>query len=142
MSSRDDDDKVSYRIDKLQGSDDYATWRGDVRMLIRAGDPELLGLEPEPLSNSTAARAAWRKAEAKAKTTIVLNLGPVVKVRVRTYIDPEDDEEKTAKELWDFLKETYTATNAQAVQNVRNELDALSYVDGKDWKDISTSSMG
>ena len=43
MSSRDDDDKVSYRIDKLQGSDDYATWRGDVRMLIRAGDPELLG---------------------------------------------------------------------------------------------------
>ena len=133
MTTREEDDQVGYKISKLRGSEDYVTWRGDVRMIIRASDPELIGLEQEPSSNSAAARSAWRKAEAKAKAIIVLNLGPVVKVQVRQFIDPEDGEEKTARELWDHLKETYTATNAQAVQNVRNELDALQYDDGKNW---------
>ena len=62
---------------------------------------------------------------------IVLSLGPVVRVRVRSFIDPEDGDEQTARELWNFLKETYTASNVQIVQNTRNELDALKYVEGK-----------
>ena len=89
------------------------------------------------LNNFAATRADWRKAEAFAKTTIVLNLGPVVKVRLRAYIDPDYDEEKTAKEFWNFLMETYTETNSHAVQNVRNELKVLTYVDGKDWGQTS-----
>lgn len=82
-SSPEVSDYVSYKVEKLHGSDDFATWRGDVRMLLRGNDPGLLGLEPEPIANTAAAHAAWKKAEAKEKTSIVLNLGPVVKVPVR-----------------------------------------------------------
>lgn len=103
------------------------------RISLRANDPELLGLEPAATSNSAATRAAWIKAEAIAKASIVLNLGPVVNVRVRPYIDSDDADEKTARQLWDQLKDTFRTSNAQAIQNVRNGLDALKYVDGKSW---------
>lgn len=78
MASRNDDDKYSVKIDMLHPSDDYAIWRADVRMLLRVSDIELLGLEKEPLANTTAACSAWRKAEAKVKVTIVRNLGTAV----------------------------------------------------------------
>lgn len=130
MASRSDGNKYSVKIDKLQGLDDYATWCGDFRILLRASDPEMLGIEQEPLSNTTAARSVRRKAASNAKATFVLNLVPVVKVNVRFFIEDEE-EPKNAKKLWDNLKETYTATNTQAVQNIRNELDALRYQEGK-----------
>lgn len=62
--------KMSFKIDNLHGSDDYAALRGDVRIFLPPNDPGLLDLKPEPTSSSASARALWRKAQAKAKSTI------------------------------------------------------------------------
>lgn len=42
-----------FKIVKLQGLENYATWRGDARMLLRASDTELLGPAQELLSKNT-----------------------------------------------------------------------------------------
>jgi len=44
-----------------------------------------------------------------------------------------DSDERTALELWTELERIYTASNVQAIQNLKNLLDSLLYVDGKDW---------
>lgn len=65
-------------------------------LLEHINSTRVLGLEPEPTSNTATSHGPWKKSDAKAKATIVLNLGSVVKVRVCSYIDVEDADEKTA----------------------------------------------
>ena len=50
--------------------------------------------------------------------------------RTRLIVDNDD---ASAKDLWDDRNSIYTEKNAQAVQNLKNELDALIYKDGADW---------
>ena len=45
------------------------------------------------------------------------------------------------KDLWEELDRIYTESNAQAVQNLKNELDALIYKDGADWNAHVTSFL-
>ena len=100
MSSNNEGSKsFSFEIDKLRGSDDYPSCRGNVRTILRASDSDLLGLQPAPTYNTASAFSAWRKAEDKAKAILVLNLGLVVKVRVRSYVDGDNADEKTALQL-------------------------------------------
>lgn len=100
-------------------------------MLRHANDPDLLGLETKPLGGWAAARKAWRKAQERAKATIVLNLALDVCVPVRSYIDADNSDDKNARQLRDRLKSAYTITNVQAIQNQRKNLDALKYTEGK-----------
>ena len=61
----------------------------------------------------------------------VLNLVPVAKVRCRDFILGQDADERIALELWKFLHNEYTATNGQAIQNFRNQINDLKNIDGQ-----------
>ena len=64
--------------------------------------------------------------------TLTLLLSEAVQIRA---IELIEDEDKTAYDLWQFLESTYTASNEQAVQNLRVQLDKLVYAEGADWDD-------
>ncbi len=100
---------------------DFICWRRD---------PLLPGLSAEPNGNSAAARTAWEKANFTVKSAISLCLTEQVKVRAMAYTD---DDNKSAPELWKFLESTYTASNEEAIQNLRCQIDSLVYVEGTDW---------
>ena len=104
-----------------------------MRQILWSSDPQLLGLMLSPTNNTPDAEGNWHKVEAKAKEMIVLNLGPVAKVRRREFILGPNADERTAFELWQFLHNEYTATNAQAIQNVFNQIESLKCVDAKSW---------
>ena len=76
----------SCKLDKLLGHEDFAAWKGDVRQILRSSDPQLLGLMRNPIKNTSAAQGNWRNSEARARAMIVLNLGPVAKMRCRVFI--------------------------------------------------------
>jgi len=132
MADRDDRHETSYRIKPLQGSNDFIHWRRNVRAYLQRYDPLLLGLKETPNGNSAAARNKWEEARNSAKGTLTLHLSPGVQARAIEYVD---DESKSALDLWNFLNTTYTATNVQAVQNLRNKLEMLMYVEGADWEE-------
>ena len=71
-----------------------------------------------------------------AKSIIALFLGSAPAVRAREIIDGDD---RAAKELCDFLKETCTTPLPEhAIQNLMNELEGLKYGGAKSWKRHST----
>ena len=115
------------KVKVLEGIADYPHWRRNVRAYISRHDPLLLGLKQGPQGSSAAARTAWERASAQAKGNITLMLSESVQVRAIALCD---DHSKTAYDLWQFLESTYTASNEQAVQNIRVKLDSLVYVDG------------
>ena len=63
---------------------------------------------------------SWQENSIKARRNIILALGDSALALIRTFID---EDEKSAKDLWDELKRIYTTSNAQAVQNIRHRLD-------------------
>ena len=64
--------------------------------------------------------------------TIILCLGDSRLSKVRRFVD---DEEVTAKALWDELEKIYTASNAHSILNFRQEIYDLHYEEGKSWDD-------
>ena len=123
-------DKIT--IKPLEGPKDYAFWRRNARAYLTRYDPLLLGLKPEAQGSSANAINKWREASAQAKGSLTLLLSEQVQVRAIAIIE---DENKTAYDLWEFLRSTYTASNEQAVQNLRVKLDKLMYVEGTEWDD-------
>ena len=121
-------DKIS--VNPLEGSSDYSFWRRNARAYLTRYDPLLLGLKEEPQGNGQANLNKWREASAQAKGTITLLLSEAVQVRAIPLIE---DENKTAYNLWQLLESTYTASNEQAIQNLRVQLDQLVYIEGTDW---------
>jgi len=98
---------------------------------LRREDPTLLGLQPHPGDGTNARQLSlWTAKATRAKSNIVLSLGDAAMSKARLFVDSD---ERTALELWTELERIYTASNAQAIQNLKNRLDALLYVDGKDW---------
>jgi len=107
------------KLPKLGNSKDYIHWRRRVHAFIRRNDFELLGFTEEPVGASVAIRKKWLEAMIKAKSSIVLSLGSGPLAQLSAIID---DDERTAKELWDGLTRLYTTSNAQAIFNLENEL--------------------
>ncbi len=91
-----------------------------MKAFLRRDDYLLLGLQESPNTQSQGAVNTWRKAQTIAKANITLHLGSQAQIRTRSIID---DDDKTAYDLWTGLAETYTATNTQAVQNLKHQLD-------------------
>jgi len=133
------EDKKGVKIAKLEGALDFVEWRRMIKAYLRRDDYLLLGLEKSAEDDTQQAIAAWRKAQIIAKSNIVLHLGSQPQVRCRGIIDNDD---KTAYDLWKALEETYTATNSQAIQNLRHQLDSLLYKDGGDWDEHFSKFMG
>lgn len=67
----------------------------------------------------------------KAKSSIILTLSSSPLAQLSDIID---DDDRTAKELGDAFVKLYTTSNAQAILNLDQELEALSFEDGKSWE--------
>ena len=118
------------RFPKLSKSDEYIGWSRRVRAILRRNDTELLGLTAEPATNSPTVRKKWFETMSKAKSTIILCLGDSPLSRTRRLVDNDN---AAAKELWDELADIYATSNAQAILNIRTELDNLRFSDDGDW---------
>jgi len=137
MTDTDNNYSTRYpRVEPLVVVADFPRWRRNARADLNRQDPKLLFLKDQPAvpANQEAIDesewALWINANAIAKANIILMLSDAVQIRAIAYVD---DEAKTAKELWEFLALTYTASNEQAVQNIRIKLDSLVYVEGAEW---------
>lgn len=130
MSERENDS--SNRIARLEKADDYILWKRRVYAYIRRYDAELVGFETEPSSNSPSIRKKWFEFVIRAKSIIVLSLGDSPLAKVRHLVD---DDAVSAKQLWDELGKIYTASNAQAILNLRQDMDNLRYKEGASWDD-------
>lgn len=62
----------------------------------------------------------------------MLSLNDNVLAKTRTMVD---DDEKTAKDLWEELHRIFTTLGAQAIANLHNKLDSLVFDENKNWDD-------
>ena len=131
-------DAASVKLPRPEKPEDFIQWKRRMKAYIRRDDPLLLGLSEKPENFSPDTHSQWLKRSVKAKSNITLSLGDAPMSRTRLTID---DDDASAKDLWDELNIIYTETNAQAVQNLKNELDALIYKDGADWNTHVTSFL-
>lgn len=72
----------------------------------------------------------WLKANVKAKSDITLTLADSLLAQVSTLVDNDD---KTAKELWDELDEGYRMPNTKLVINIQRQLDTMKFDKDEDW---------
>lgn len=100
-------------------------------------DPQLIALfDKLEEAVSQTVKQTWFKKSTKAKSNIILCLVPDAFSQTRAVID---DDQKTAKDLWEELERMCSTTSAQAIQNLHQRLDALVFDEKKDWNDhIST----
>ena len=126
------------RLPPLHKPSDYIHWKRRLYAFIRKDDPELVGLSfrPEGVSQSTLRN--WTKLSTQAKSNIVLSLGSDAFSQTRKIID---DDEQSAKHLWDELNRIYTTTSGQAVQNLRQKLDSIVFDESKDWNSHVSSFL-
>ena len=122
-------DPVS-RPAKLNKADDSILWKRRVSAYIRRFDAELVGFQTKPSITTVTVRNKWFESVTKANSTIILCLFGFRLSKVRLMID---DDNVTAKELWDELERIYTSSNAQTILNLRQELDNLRFEDGERW---------
>ncbi len=87
-------------------------------------------LEREPTKSTTDEIVEWKTESVNAKATLTLFLSIAVQIRSVTICD---DPDKTAHDLRNFLESRYAASNEQAEQNLRVQLEKLVYVEGTDW---------
>ena len=109
---------------------DYIHWKRRLYAFLRKDDAELVGLSDQPEAVTQAVMRTWKKLSTKAKSHLVLSLRPNAISQTRRIID---DDDKSAKDLWDELNRIYTTTSGQAVQNLRQKLDSLVFEDNKSW---------
>jgi len=121
----DENDPIT-KLPKLHTQADYILWRRRVYAFLRRNDVELLGLSEEPEDASAAVKKRWFEASTKAKSTIILCLGDAPLAQTRLLVD---DDDRSAKELWDELMRIFTTSNTQSILNIRNELDRLVFED-------------
>ena len=125
-------DSVS-KIPKLSGEKDYINWKRRVLAYIERYDYQLLCFQDRPSGRGITDEQilAWREANSRARTSIILTLreGPMSQVGHIV-----DNRGKSAKELWDSLATLYTAKNTQAIINVNQQLDNLRFKDDGNWE--------
>ncbi len=83
----------------LNKESEYLSWKRRVYAYLRRRDPELLALSERPEEGSVNLKA-WIEKSTKAKSDIVLALGPSASAKTSEIID---DDTRTAKELWESL---------------------------------------
>lgn len=119
------------KLPKLNSSKDYLHWKRRVYAYLRREDFELLCFREEPEDATSAQKRKWLKAMVEAKSSIILTLGSSPLAQLSDIID---DDERTAKELWDAVIKLYTTSNAQAIINLEQELEGLRFDDGQSWE--------
>jgi len=114
------------KLPKLGNSKDYIHWRRRVHAFIRRNDFELLGFTEEPVGASVAIRKKWLEAMIKAKSSIVLSLGSGPLAQLSAIID---DDERTAKELWDGLHQML-----RPFSTLRMNFESLRFDENGSWE--------
>ena len=119
------------KLPKLTGAEDYINWRQRLKAYIQRNDIELFGLSNRPESENTREQTRWRNAMFKAKSEITLTLadGPMAQVSAIV-----DDDNRTAKDLWDALDRIYRMSNSQMVINIERELEKLTFIKDTEWE--------
>lgn len=110
------------RIPKLTGSEDFINWRRRVKVFLQKRDVVLLGLSEKSEEGTGAQQRRWFKSMIKAKSAIFLNLTGGTLVQVSEIIDRND---RTTKDLWETLDQTYHTSKNQMVINLQQELESL-----------------
>lgn len=103
-----------------------------MKAYIRSDDHNPTGLTSIPEGVSTSALKTLRKKSSKAKSMMILALADSALAQARLMTD---DDDKSAKELWDELARIYTTSSFQTVQNLIYKLDTLVFDDKKDWNE-------
>jgi len=132
------DQELVHRLPKLNSPSEYIQWRRRLYAYLRRDDPLLEGLSEEPTTATATTRMNWLKKATRAKSNIILSLGDSALAQTRLFVDGDD---KTAKDLWLELERIYATSNQQAIQNIKNTLDALQFLDGNDWNAHVTKFM-
>ena len=127
--AKEDNKEYKLSVTPLQGVPDFPIWRRNAPVYLTLHGPLLLCLEREP-TNSTPEEILEWKTELQTKATQTLLISTAVQIRSITIFD---DPERTAYGLRNFLETTYTASNEQAVQNLRVQIDKLVYIEEADW---------
>ena len=125
------DQDLTSKLPKLTGAKDFIPWRRQMKAYIKRNDLELLGLTNLVDDANAAQRTRRNKAMIRAKTSIILALGTGPMAQTSQIIDNED---ATAKDLWDAISSLYTMSNEQAVINLMQELESLEYKNDGNWE--------
>src|SRR5579859_968968 len=99
MSSVTTANEETYKVEPLQGSANYRTWKFSMRMVLQARDlwEVVSGEEVKPEAEKAA--QAWEKKAQKTLATIALTLSAAEKEHII--------ESTTPKAAWDILKKLY-----------------------------------
>lgn len=131
MSDIASDKNYFMKLPKLNGAEDYINWNRRVYACTRRQDIEFLCFTDGPENVSNAAKKKWLEAMIHAKASINLSLGSGPLAQFNANID---DDERTAKELWDAISTLYTSSNTQVIINLQSELDRPQFKDGGNWE--------
>ena len=102
----------TYKVEPLQGSANYRTWKFSMRMVLQAKD--LWEVKPE----AEKAGQTWEKKARKALATIALALSVVEKERIIECTTP--------KAAWDVLEKLYEGKGRNRKSMLLQELFRLS----------------
>lgn len=118
-------------LPKLTGAEDFVNWKRRVKAYLQNQDFELIGLSDLPESASAELNRKWKESNVKDRSYITLPLahGPLSQV-----CKIVDDDEPTAKELWEALDKTYRMSNTQIVISIESELETLELESDTDWE--------
>ena len=95
------------KLPPLNKSSDYIHWKRRLYAFLRKYHQELIVLSAEPDGVTQSVMRTWKRLSTKAKSHLVLSLGPDAISQTRRIID---EDEKSAKDLWDELNRIYTTT--------------------------------
>lgn len=107
MSSEND---TVTKLPKLNSSKDFLHFRRRVYAYLRRAYFELLWFQNSPEHATPSQSRKLLKAMVESKSSIILTLGSSPLAQLNNIID---DDDLTAKELWDALVKLYTTSNAQ-----------------------------
>lgn len=71
---------------------------------------------------------SWKNKSAETKSNIILYLGDAALAKTRAIVDAGD---KSSKELWDDLKLKFTTSRQQAITNLQNGLNTITFDEKK-----------
>jgi len=113
----------TYKIELLQGSSNYRTWKFSVRMVLQAKDlwEVVSGEEAQP--SATDEKAAWERKARKALATIALTLSAAEKEHIIECTNP--------KAAWEILEKLYEGKGRNRKFMLLQELFRMSMSEGE-----------